>query len=266
MAEELKQKKNEEPPPIKCKKESCPEGAPAWLVTFSDLVTLLLTFFVLLQSMSTTNKVNFAAASASIRSALTGKNPSAQTEYVVPVFPKQPQVQFAPITAPTTQKLYEKIKSQIDSLRLQDSVGLQKKDDEAIVLRVNDTILFEPGKAKILIQSYPVLRNISDIIRPLPMDVRIEGHTDDTPLPGSPHGNWDLSVDRSVSVLRFFTEGDLLPLDRMAAVGYGKERPLVVNKDDESRAQNRRVEFVLRLNKITHSDPKSKGKTNSIPL
>ncbi len=264
MAEE-KQKKAEEASK-KCKKQSCPEGAPAWLVTFSDLVTLLLTFFVLLQSMSTTSKVNFTAAAASIRTALTGKHPAAQTEYVVPVFPKQPQVQFAPITAPTTQKLYEKIKSQIDSLKLQDSVGLQKKDDEAIVLRVNETILFEPGKAKILLQSHPVLRNISDIIRPLPMDLRIEGHTDDTTLPGTPDGNWDLSVDRSVSVLRFFTEGNLLPLDRMAAVGYGKESPLVVNKDDESRAQNRRVEFVLRLHKIGNSDPNRKGKANIIPL
>jgi chemotaxis protein MotB len=265
MAEEKKQDKADEGSK-KCKKSRCPEGAPAWLVTFSDLVTLLLTFFVLLQSMSTTNKVNFTAAAASIRSALTGKNPSAQTEYVVPVFPKEPKVQFAPITAPTTEKIYDRIKSQIDTLRLQESVGLQKRDDESIVLRVNDSVLFQPGKSQIAPQSYPILRNIADIIRPLPMDLRIEGHTDDTPMPGVQDGNWDLSVARSVSVLRFFTESDLLALDRMAAVGYGKDRPMIRNMDEATRALNRRVDFVLRLNKVSTSGSKTSGRNSTVPL
>jgi chemotaxis protein MotB len=266
MAEEKKKEQGEEASK-KCKKVVCPpEGAPAWLVTFSDLVTLLLTFFVLLQSMSTTNKVNFTTAAASIRTALTGKDPSSQIEFVLPVFPKQPKVEFAPITAPSVEKIYEKIKSQIDTRRIQDSVGLQKSEDGALVLRINDSVLFEPGKAQIAPQSYPILRNIADIIRPLPMDVRIEGHTDDTPLPGIVDGNWDLSVARSVSVLRFFKESDLLPLDRMGAVGYGKDRPVMRNIDDATRAVNRRVDFVLRLNKPTTGDTKSRGREDGAPL
>lgn len=266
MAEDKKKEQSEEAP-TKCKKVVCPpEGAPAWLVTFSDLVTLLLTFFVLLQSMSTTNKVNFQSAAASIRAALTGKDPSVQTEFVVPVFPKTPKVQFAPITAPSVEKIHEKIKSQIDTLRLQDSVGLQKSEDGALVLRINDSVLFEPGKAQIAPQAYPVLRNVADIIRPLPMDVRIEGHTDDTPMTGIVDGNWDLSVARSVSVLRFFKESDLLPLDRMGAVGYGKDRPIMRNIDDATRAANRRVDFVLRLNKPTTDSGKSRGRGDGAPL
>lgn len=266
MAEELKKDKDEEAPEKKCKKESCPEGAPAWLVTFSDLVTLLLTFFVLLQSMSTTNKVNFTTAAASIRAALTGKDAASQKEFVVPIFPKQPKVEFAPITAPSVEKIYEKIKSQIDNMRLQDSVGLQKTDDEALVLRINDSVLFEPGKSQIAPQSYPILRNVADIIRPLPMDVRIEGHTDDTPMAGIADGNWDLSVARSVSVLRFFKESDLLPLDRMGAVGYGKDRPIIRNIDEATRAINRRVDFVLRLNKPSGGGGKNKGREGTAPL
>jgi len=265
MAEEKSKEKAEEAPK-KCKKQSCPEGAPAWLVTFSDLVTLLLTFFVLLQSMSTTNKVNFTTAAASIRAALTGKDAASQLEFVVPVFPKQPKVEFAPITAPSVEKIYEKIKSQIDTMRLQDSVGLQKSDDQALVLRINDSVLFEPGKAQIAPQSYPILRSVADIIRPLPMDVRIEGHTDDTPIAGLVDGNWDLSVARSVSVLRFFKESDLLPLDRMGAVGYGKDRPVIRNMDEATRAINRRVDFVLRLNKVGGSSGKSAAREGNAPL
>ena len=262
MAED-KNKAAAEETPKKEKKQSCPEGAPAWLVTFSDLVTLLLTFFVLLQSMSTTSKINFTAAAASIKTALTGKHPSGQTEFIVPVFPKEPKVQFVPISAPSMQKLYEKIKSQITSLRLQDGVDLQKSDDESIVLRVKDSVLFAPGKATISRESYSILRNIADIIRPLPVDLRIEGHTDDLPIPGKPDGNWDLSVARSVAVLRFFTEGDLLPLDRMASIGYGKDRPVVPNVDEATRALNRRVDFVLRLNKVISSS--NRKKDNDFP-
>lgn len=246
MAEEKKSEKAQESPRDN-KKTQCPAGAPSWLVTFSDLVTLLLTFFVLLQSMSTINKVNFSTAASSLRTALTGKYSPAQTEFVVPVFPKVPKVDFAPIVEQSTEKVYEKIKSQIDSLRLNNDVGVLKRDDDSIVLRINDSVLFEAGQAKLSAPSYPVLRNVADIIRPLPMDLRIEGHTDDTPVPGSQFGNWDLSVSRSVAVLRFFTQSDLLNLDRMSSVGYGMERPAVPNTDEAGKAVNRRVDFVLRL-------------------
>lgn len=112
------------------------------------MAVALLTFFVVLQSMSTTSKINFTAAAASIKTALTGKHPSGQTEYIVPVFPKEPTIQFAPISASSTKKLSEKIKSQIDPLRLQDGIDLQKPDDESIVLRIKDSVLFAPEKQR----------------------------------------------------------------------------------------------------------------------
>jgi chemotaxis protein MotB len=130
---------------------------------------------------------------------------------------------------------------------LNKDIGVIKQDDDSIILRINDSVLFDKGQAKISNKSLPILRNIADIVRPLPMDLRIEGHTDDLPMQDSQFDNWDLSVERSVSVMRFFSYSDLLALDRMAAVGYGKERPIVSNKDEVSRAQNRRVDFVLRL-------------------
>lgn len=263
MAEEKKEKP--QAPPRSSKKESCPEGAPAWLVTFSDLVTLLLTFFVLLQSMSVVDKVNFSSAASSLKTALTGEHTPAQAEFIVPVFPKVPKVQFAPISEPSTAKVYEKIKSQIDSLRLSSDVGVLKRDDESIVLRINDSILFEPGQTKLAAPSYPMLRSVADIIRPLPMDLRIEGHTDDTPVAGSQFGNWDLSVSRSVAVLRFFTQSELLALDRMSSIGYGKERPAVPNSDEAARALNRRVDFVLRLQSNTASE-RTGTKNSAMPF
>ncbi len=234
-------------PPKKEKKAECAAGAPAWMVTYSDLVTLLLTFFVLLLSMASMDPVRFTEASSSLKDAFGMKRDPAHVDFAIPVLPSQPISQFSPVQVQTTQKIYEKIKSQINSLRLNKDVGLLKKDDDSIILRINDSILFGKGQTKIAPQAIPILRDVADIIRPLPMDLRIEGHTDNLPVQDSKFTNWDLSVARSVSVLKYLFRGDLLPLDRMAAIGYGQDRPIVVNKDEATRAQNRRVDFVLKL-------------------
>jgi chemotaxis protein MotB len=260
MAEETK-----EAPPKKEKKVASPAGAPAWMVTYSDLVTLLLTFFVLLVSMANMDPVKFVSASKSMKDAFGMHQESAKIEFSLPVFPSQPAAQFSPVQIQSTEKVYDKVKSQIDSLRLNDDIGLLKKDDDSIILRIKDSVLFGPGQTNIVPKAIPILRNIADIIRPLPMDLRIEGHTDDIPIQDSQFGNWDLSVARAVSVLRFFSQSDVLPLDRMSAVGYGKDRPLVVNKDKESRAKNRRVDFVLKL-KSNRSQAKSPITNGTLPL
>jgi chemotaxis protein MotB len=140
-----------------------------------------------------------------------------------------------------------------------------KNDDESIILRINDSVLFERGISQIAPKAYSILRTVADIIRPLPMDLRIEGHTDDIAVSSSKYSNWDLSVDRSVAVMRFFTQSDLLPLDRMSAIGYGKNRPLVPNRDEISRSKNRRVDFLLKLqSNKSKSQPTSPN--NSVPL
>jgi chemotaxis protein MotB len=86
------------------------------------------------------------------------------------------------------------------------------------------------------------LRKVAELVRPLPLNVKIEGHTDDR---GDELANWDLSVARSIAVLRFMAANQLIPLTRMSATGYGSQKPLFPNASDRERALNRRVEFVL---------------------
>jgi chemotaxis protein MotB len=83
------------------------------------------------------------------------------------------------------------------------------------------------------------------LIQNLPLNLRIEGHTDDLPPSGQGLSNWDISIARAVSVLKFYERENLVPLDRMSAVGYGSQRPLAKEETSETRALNRRVEFVL---------------------
>ncbi len=260
MAEEEEQK--EECKEIKCKK--CEPGAPAWMVTYSDLVTLLLTFFVLLLSMANMDPVRFTAASSSLKDAFGLHKTSAHIEFSIPILPPVPETKFTPVQQQLTVKLFERIKSDLDKLKMSEAVEAIMKDSDTILLRVKDSILFKPGQSMITPIAYSSLRNISNIVRPLPMNMRIEGHTDNTPISNLAIDNWNLSMDRATSVLRFFTKSDLLPLDRMAAVGYGPDRPIADNETPEGRAQNRRVDFLLRLN--TSKDNTAQGSPGRMPL
>lgn len=224
-------------------------GAPEWMVTYSDMVTLLLTFFILLVSMASMDRVKFTAASASLKNAFgTGAGSSSQADYKIQTIPSIPSTQFAPIQSDSIDQVKKRIETEIKALKIQNSVELIQKDDDTIILRMDEAVLFQRDQSRISPDAYPLLRQIADILRPIPMSLRIEGHTDDTKLPKGERDNWDLSTDRAVSVLRFLTKSNLLPLDRMSAVGYGDTRPAVPNTSEENRAKNRRVDFILRAN------------------
>ena len=214
-------------------------GAPAWMVTFSDMVTLLLTFFVLLLSMANMDKVKFREAASSIRGAfgvMSGSNPTSISPPSV--------VEFAPIEDDYTARLYQRVQAVLARLKLDREIELVK-DRGAVVLRIKDSILFAAGGSTLRPEAHPVLAKIAEMVRPLPLSLRIEGHSDDTPTGNNEFSNWDLSVARSIAVLKFLGKENLLPLDRMSSVGYGAQKPLVPNISAENRAMNRRVEFVL---------------------
>ncbi len=262
MADDDKQAAVEE---TKCPKCVCVAGAPAWMTTFADLVTLLLTFFVLLLSMANMEEVKFAEASASIRNAFGAHSRPAPSKFSIPIIPSPPISKFAPIQNQMAAKIYKRIQSQIKSDAIPDDVELIKKEDDTIILRINDSILFKKGSSIVSPTAYPVLRNLADIIRPLPMRLRIEGHTDSSPVSKRKISNWNLSMDRAVSIMRFFKKSDLLPLDRMSASGYGADRPIAPNNNDINMAKNRRVDFVLRTNNSIGLGAK-KSKAGEIPL
>jgi chemotaxis protein MotB len=218
------------------KAKKSPEGAPAWMVTYSDLVTLLLTFFVLLLSMANMDPIKFLKVANSMRSAF-GIIGSVDTLDIAPQV-----INIAPLPEnDMAQRVYKRIQVQLNRLKLDKNITLVI-DRGAVVLRVEDTLLFAPGRSNIQPAALPVLRHIADLVRPLPFHLRTEGHTDSV---GNENDNWDLSMDRAGSVLKFFAAEKLFPLDRMAAVGYGSQRPIAPNDTPENRALNRRVEFIL---------------------
>ncbi|WP_029913204.1 OmpA family protein [Pelobacter seleniigenes] len=218
----------------KQKKEA--PGAPMWMVTFSDMVTLLLTFFVLMLSMANMDQVKFDKASDSLAGAFGVLASSRKTEAAPPRV-----VSYAPIDDDFTSRVYRRIKTKINELKLNKKIELVK-DRGAVVLRVDEAVLFASGSSRLDPAADPILRKVAELVRPLPLNMKIEGHTDNR---GSEMANWELSVNRAVAVLRFFATQQLLPLNRLSATGYGSQKPLFPNNSDRERALNRRVEFVL---------------------
>lgn len=189
--------------------------------------------------MASMDQIKFNKAAGSLRGAFGVFGGMDQQQLSQPTI-----VEIAPIQDDLVQRTYNRIKTQMNRLRLDRSIKIVK-DRGAVVLRINDAILFGPGSADLKAESHPVLRKVAGLIEPLPLQARIEGHTDNVPFGRSDMSNWELSVMRSIAVLRFMKEDGLLPIDRMSAVGYGDQHPIVPNDTPENRAKNRRVEFVL---------------------
>ncbi|MEZ4598793.1 MAG: flagellar motor protein MotB [Syntrophotaleaceae bacterium] len=225
--------------PPKKKKSGGEGGAPAWMVTYADMVTLLLTFFVLLLSMANMDISKVRDALGSLRGAFGIFGTSARTEIDKPKI-----VSFTPVDDDYVQRLYNKINVIMSRMKIDEDIKLVK-DRGAVILQVKDSILFDPGSRQLKSTAYPVLRKIAGLVRPLPLALRIEGHTDNLSSGDPAMTNWDLSIQRAVAVLKFLVDEKLIPLERLAAVGYGDQHPVAPNNTEEGRTLNRRVEFVL---------------------
>ncbi|MCP3849053.1 MAG: OmpA family protein [Gammaproteobacteria bacterium] len=232
------------------------EGAPAWMVTFADLMTLLLVFFVLLFSISSIEKEQFKSVLSSIQIALNQKTPAA-TQIVIQQTPPSTNSEILPIIpqpgmAEETLKkdsdkeeLIKDIETMIQEQRLGEFVYVYTEGDR-IVIRIKGTILFPSGDVELFDDVIPVFDDIRSLfLKYSDYKIDIKGYTDNTPIATTRFpSNWELSAVRATTVLRFFIDQGIDPA-RMSATGYSDLFPISSNETEEGRAQNRRVEFVL---------------------
>ena len=236
------------------KEKQAPAGLDpnGWMVTFSDLVTLLLTFFVMLLSMSTMNvkKVqqtmeSFTAGGGVLEMAAMGRIESYEK--------KLQQLTKMDLADLIKDKLLDQVKNMkarpgAESIfgNLEDSITV-RVNDKSVALIFGTKILFKPGSSELLPQSYPLIGRTAQIIRQVSRAVSVEGHTDSAPLSGRGEfkSNWDLSLHRALAVWSFMV--DRLGADplRMRVAGMADARPIASNDTPEGRAQNRRIEIVF---------------------
>ncbi len=220
-------------------RKKCPEcakGAPKWMTTFSDMTTLLLTFFVLLLSMANFDKVKIEQSFG----ILAGSSGIMQNPSVTPL--SQMNIVAKRSLKDTVSKTEEQVESQIKSMmqaQNMDNLISVVKTDKGLSVRILDSALFKTGSSELLPQAGPILDKIINIVKDSPYYINIEGHTDDT---GSPDFNWKLSTDRALSVITYFVGAKFNPV-RLSASGYGQYHPILPNLTDQNKSMNRRVEI-----------------------
>lgn len=218
-------------------------GAPEWLATYGDMVTLLLCFFVLLFSFATLDVQKFEAIAQSMSGSL-GVLDSGTTVNL------EPLVGSFPGDSPTDEdeefrKLYEEMSEYIRENELEASITL-RLDERGLLVRFLDNVLFDSGKADLKPKAREIINKVADIIKENEKNVRIEGHTDNVPIntPRFP-SNWELSTARAVNVVKYLIEVNGIEARRLSASGYSDQHPVDDNDTPEGRQKNRRVDMVI---------------------
>jgi len=228
-----------------CKKEECPPGAPAYMVTFGDLMSLLLCFFVLLLSFSTMDAPKYLEAAGSMKDAF-GVQKKKQIEGT-PLGQLMISREF--ISTPLAVKVQDTISEEVAEEVKAGLIETQLTKD-GILLRIKDSLGFEFGKADLRPKFKKLLDHIGKIIKDTGAKVIVSGHTDNVPLKkgGEFSSNWSLSAARSVAVVEYWTNKFHIPANLMSAIGYGDGQPVASNDTAEGRSRNRRVEFKIKVN------------------
>jgi chemotaxis protein MotB len=234
--------------------ETQDQNTSLWMVTFSDLIMLLLTFFVLLLTMSSLDQkrlrelfLNFSetagilelSGSREITNLQSFINRYRETESVLVVDQNLLKNLFIPSMESDSQttETIEDLGKAVDII----------DDERGIVISFHENILFDPGGTTINKMVIPVLDSIVTAIHSCPNDILIMGHTDDVPIHTDHYeSNWELSLYRGLSVLRYLSKEKDVPLSRFSVGGYGPTRPLWPNDGPKNRSFNRRVEIIFK--------------------
>ncbi|OSA91434.1 UNVERIFIED_ORG: chemotaxis protein MotB [Clostridium botulinum] len=222
-----------------------------WLGTYSDCVTLLLTFFILLYSMSSVDAEKLKSISEAFVSVMTGQSSDSFMEFnmydgKVPVIGGESDVDGV-IDAQSLGKenMYKDIKNYVEKNNLSGSMDIIQ-DERGVILELKDSVLFQSGQAELIPGSKEVLDKVDTLVSALPNSVIVEGHTDNVPISNYRYAsNWELSTQRAVNVVKYFVETKSNDPMKFSAAGYGEYRPIVYNNSEENRAKNRRVNILI---------------------
>lgn len=254
-------------------------GSPAWMATFSDLMNLLLCFFVLLFSMSTVDAEKYEALLASLTGNFSvfqsGSSMVGESVYVASGATQMVEVNkyFAEFTeeggqqgfkqfdnieeyekelekqkAQEAEELYEEVVKRTEEEKLDDIVAVDKDESNQYVrISIGGAVLFNSGDASIKKEARSILSRVGDILETYKDHLKkIEGHTDNVKMSGGKYeNNWELSTARASSVLDFMLSKKNIDPVTLEVSGRGEYVPIADNGTAEGRAKNRRVEFKI---------------------
>ncbi|MBP3887112.1 MAG: OmpA family protein [Cellulosilyticum sp.] len=245
---------------MKKKEDEPKKGAPAYMNTYGDMMTLLLCFFVLLFAMSSIDADKFQQLVSSFHAQVSifdGGQTINNTTTVMQNGMSQMPIRETTLTIQDTLQVdqtltsaTEDIQEHIKANSIEESIDVERQGDE-VIIRFRDGVLFDSGKAQIKAGAVPTLSIMGDKLRSY-LDqgytLAIEGHTDNQPISTAQFpSNWELSSARAIAVLKFYFQEMDFDLEKMSCQGFAEYHPIAENSTAEGRAMNRRVEIKLSL-------------------
>ncbi len=223
-----------------------------WLVSYADFITLLMVLFVILYSMGQVDIKKYQKLAESMRTAFTLGGPSQVVDgqidqtggtsedgtakpIVVPGIPEGPT---------QSEEVAGQLTSILASQNLGSSVSVQT-NIEGVLISLSDHLIFQEGQADLPAESLPVLDTIVQMLRPINNQIRVVGHTNNTPSTNPQYPtNWDLSLARALSVGKYMMNAGIAP-DRLIITGRGEYDPLFPNDNETHKQLNARVEIII---------------------
>ncbi|MCP4703810.1 MAG: OmpA family protein [candidate division Zixibacteria bacterium] len=228
------------------------ENSERWLLTYADLITLLLAFFIVMYSMSQVDAKKFGKMSDALSGVLKGGTVILKQGSHVGVLPGGGILKIAVL-----KSIGESIEKDFMGMGNEKLVNAEVSE-RGLVIHIMESALFKMGSAVLSDKAIETLGVVAEHLRQLPNHIRIEGHTDNRPIKTIKYpSNWELSSARATEVVRYFIDNHGVKPDEVSALGYGEFRPLAPNNTEDNRAKNRRVDIVVMTLEITATEPTS---------
>jgi chemotaxis protein MotB len=237
-------------------------GAPRWTVTFADLMSLMLCFFILMLSFSELDRKKYKEVGGSMEKAFGVQRQarimdSAMGDKLIGKDFDQDIITMR-LKVMIGKQIQEEIDSRLGDLKGQLEVGIDGSD---VIIRMMGESTFDSGKAEIIEKLKPLLMKIGGILAEAGGDVIVAGHTDNVPVTGGYFkSNLKLSIARAAAVAEFLLLHSKIQPERVSTMGFGEHRPLASNQTGEGRQKNRRVEIIIgTIPKLNESVKKTGG-------
>lgn len=237
------------------KEEEGHENNERWLLTYSDLITLLMIFFIVMYASSNISNQKYGQIAESLGAVFGG------SKFVVGQGTgKMVGSAVGGGSTSSTNINLEELKKEVDSYLKKNNLGdsvATSMDETGLAVKLKDSILFSPGNADITLSSKDKMVKLAQILSKTKSYIRIEGHTDNIPTHNSQfNSNWQLSSVRAANVAELLINNTGIDPSKVVAVGCGEYRPVATNKTPEGRAKNRRVEIIVINDKYNQVEKK----------
>lgn len=204
-----------------------------WVVSYADFVTMLLALFMVMYAV---NGANTKELSKVIQKTFGIEQKIANPQELDETKETLPQ------QIDKSEELYKNLSEKFSS----DTSLSVVKESRGVIIRINDTMLFDEGSAIIKSDAKSTLEKITSELKDIDNPIIIEGHTDTTPIKNDKFpSNWELSTARATNIIQYLIENKIISPARLSAVGYGEYMPIDVNTTSSGRAKNRRVDIIV---------------------